>query len=117
MTGRNVPRFDPDLSPADRRDQARFRQGRAELAVRGYAARDRVHIHPDQHHAEDQALEAAHGDRPNGRTTIVIAHTSNEHVDELNARAQAIRRQHRQLGDQHVPVPGRPYDLHAGDFG
>ena len=101
--------------PADRRDQARFRQGRAELAVRGYAARDRVHIHPDQQHAEDQALEGAHHDRTSGRTTIVIAQASNEHLDELNARAQAIRRQHRQLGDQHVPVPGRPYDLHAGD--
>jgi conjugative relaxase-like TrwC/TraI family protein len=101
--------------PADRRDQARFREGRAELAIRGYAARDRVHLHPDQQHAEDQALDAAHHDRTHGRTTIVIAQTSNEHLDELNARAQAIRRQHGQLGDEPVPVPGRPYELHAGD--
>ena len=101
--------------PADRRDQARFRDGRAELAIRGYAARDRVHIHPDPQHAEDQALEAAHADRTIGRTTIVIAQTSNEHLDELNARAQAIRRQHGEMGDEPVPLPGRPYELHAGD--
>ena len=101
--------------PADRRDQARFREGRAELAIRGYAARDRVHLHPDQHDAEDQALDAAHADRTSGRTAIVIAQTSNDHLDELNARAQAVRRQQRQLGDESVPVPGRPYELHAGD--
>ncbi len=62
-----------------------------------------------------QALDAAHADRTSGKATIVIAQTSNEHLDELNARAQAIRHQHGQLGHEHVRVPGRPYDLHAGD--
>ena len=100
---------------ADRRDQASFREGHVELAVRGYAARDRVHIDPDQQRAEDQALDAAHADRTDGKTTIVIAQTSNEHLDQLNARAQAIRQQHHQLGEHSVPVPGRPYELHAGD--
>jgi len=101
--------------PGDRRDQALFREGRAELAIRGYAARDRVHIHPEQQQAEDQALDAAHHDRTDGLNAIVIAQTSNEHLDELNARAQAIRRQHGQLGQQSVPAPGRPYELHPGD--
>jgi hypothetical protein len=45
----------------------------------------------------------------------VIAQTSNEHLDELNARAQAIRLEHRQLGREALPVPGRPYALHPGD--
>ena len=101
--------------PQDRRDQARFRDGQAELAVGGYAARDRVHLDPEQRRIEDQALDAAHHDRTDGKTTIVIAQTSNEHLDELNARAQAIRRQHRQLGQESLDVPGRPYELHAGD--
>ncbi len=79
--------------PGDRRDQARFRDGQAELSIRGYAARDRIHHHGDQQHAEDQALEAAHTDRTAGKTTIVIAQTSNEQLDALNARAQAIRHQ------------------------
>jgi conjugative relaxase-like TrwC/TraI family protein len=101
--------------PEDRRDQARFRDGQAALAVRGYAARDRVHLDPEQRRIEDQALDAAHHDRTDGKTTIVIAQTSNEHLDELNARAQAIRRQHRQLGQESLDLPGRPYQLHAGD--
>jgi conjugative relaxase-like TrwC/TraI family protein len=100
---------------ADRRDQALFRDGRHEHAIRGYAARDRVHITSEQAHAENQALDAAHTDRATGKTTIVIAQTSNEHLDELNARAQAIRRQHHELGRETLPIPGRPYALHPGD--
>ena len=101
--------------PADRRDQALFRSGHAERAFRGYAARDHVHFHDDTRRAEDRALEAAHRDLTAGKATMIIAQTSNEHLDALNARAQAIRRQGGELGDDGLPVPGRPYELHAGD--
>jgi conjugative relaxase-like TrwC/TraI family protein len=101
--------------PQDRRDQALFRDGQIELAIRSYAARDRIHHGPDQRRVEDQALEAAHADRTWGKATIVIAQTSNEHLDELNARAQAIRQQHGELGRESLDIPGRPYRLHAGD--
>jgi conjugative relaxase-like TrwC/TraI family protein len=101
--------------PADRRDQTRFREGHHELAVRGYAARDRVHTGADLTRAEDAALDAAHTDTRNGRTTIVLAQTSNDHLDELNARYQAIRHQHGELGTEVIPARGRPYTLHAGD--
>ncbi|MDQ6805601.1 MAG: hypothetical protein M3065_11685, partial [Actinomycetota bacterium] len=50
-----------------------------------------------------------------GKRTIVIAQTSNDHLDELNARAQAIRHQNRELGDAAIPIAGRPYQLHRGD--
>jgi conjugative relaxase-like TrwC/TraI family protein len=100
---------------ADRRDQAMFRDGQHEHAIRGYAARDRVHLTNEQPDAENHALDAAHADRTAGKRTIVIAQTSNEHLDELNARAQAIRIQHGQLGREAFPVPGRPYALHPGD--
>ena len=102
--------------PADRRDQARFRDGEIELAIRGYAARDRVHFHHDARRTEDHALDAAHRDRTTGKTTAVIAQTSNEHLDALNARAQAIRHQAGQLGDDGLPIPGRPYELREGDL-
>jgi conjugative relaxase-like TrwC/TraI family protein len=102
-------------NPEDRRDQALFREGQIEHAIRGYAARDLIHTDPDQRRIEDLALEAAHADRTRGRNTIVIAQTSNDHLDELNARAQAIRQQHRELGDESLTIPGRPYQLHAGD--
>jgi conjugative relaxase-like TrwC/TraI family protein len=100
---------------ADRRDQARFRDGDHELAVLGYAARARVHLGADLARAEDVALDAAHADTRNGRSTIVLAQTSNDHLDELNARYQAIRQQHGELGHDAFPVPGRPYGVHAGD--
>jgi ATP-dependent exoDNAse (exonuclease V) alpha subunit len=101
--------------PADRHAQALFRKGEIEFAIRTYAARDRVHLGDDQRRAEDQALQAAHRDRSDGKTTIVIAQTSNEHLDELNARAQAIRKQAGQLGQDGLDIPGRPYQLHARD--
>jgi conjugative relaxase-like TrwC/TraI family protein len=101
--------------PADRRDQARFRDGDHELAIRGYAARARVDIGADLTRAEDAALDAAHSDTQNGRTTIVLAQTSNDHLDELNARYQAIRHQHGELGTDTISAPGRPYSLHPGD--
>ena len=101
--------------PADRRDQALFRHGHAERAIRGYAARDHIHFHHDTRQAEDRALEAAQRDRTAGKSTIVIAQTSNDHLDQLNARAQAIRHQAGELGDDGIPIRGRPYEVREGD--
>jgi conjugative relaxase-like TrwC/TraI family protein len=101
--------------PADRRDQASFRADEYEKAIRGYAARDRVHVTTDQRRAEDRALDAAQADRLAGLSTIVIAQTSNEQLDELNARAQAIRAERGELEHDGLRVPGRPYALHDGD--
>jgi hypothetical protein len=101
--------------PADRRDQALFRTGHTERALHGYKGRGRVHLTTDQREAEDAALEAAHADRLAGKRTLIVAQTSNEHLDELNARAQAIRDQDGQLGAHHLPLTARPYRLRAGD--
>jgi thymidylate kinase len=101
--------------PADRHAQALFRKGEIEYAIRTYNTRDRIHTSDNQQSVEDQALEAAQQDREDGRRTLVIAQTSNEHLDELNARAQAIRQQHRELGDTGLDIPGRPYQLYQGD--
>jgi conjugative relaxase-like TrwC/TraI family protein len=102
--------------PQDCRDQARFRGNESELAIRGYDERDRVHLHDERRRAEDQALDAADADRAQGRTTIVIAQSSNEHLDQLNARAQAIRHQRGELGEDVLAVPGRPYGLRKEDL-
>jgi conjugative relaxase-like TrwC/TraI family protein len=100
---------------ADRRDQARWRAGEHGQALQGYAARGRVQITDTQRQAEDHALEAAHADRREGKTVLVVVQTSNEQLDGLNARAQALRAQDNELGDQAVALAGRPYGLHAGD--
>jgi conjugative relaxase-like TrwC/TraI family protein len=103
------------LDPDDARDQHHFRAGEHETALDGYDARGRVHLHDTQPAAEDAALDAAHDDWRAGRRTLVIAQTSNDHLDELNARAQAIRQQDHELGVDSLPLTGRPYELHAGD--
>jgi ATP-dependent exoDNAse (exonuclease V) alpha subunit len=102
--------------PADRRDQAKFRHGQIPEAVQGYEQRSRLHLEGERQAVEDRALDAAQRDRSSGLSTIVVAQTSNRHLDGLNARAQAIRSQHGELGREGVPVPGRPYDLHEGDL-
>jgi conjugative relaxase-like TrwC/TraI family protein len=100
---------------ADRRDQAKWRAGEHHQALTGYAARGRVLIESTQQQAEDGALEAAHADRGRGKTTLVVAQTSNERLDGLNARAQALRIQDGQLAEQQVALAGRPYGLRSGD--
>jgi conjugative relaxase-like TrwC/TraI family protein len=100
---------------ADRRDQARWRAGEHDQALQGYAARGRVAIEETQRQAEDRALEAAHADRREGKTALVVVQTSNEQLDGLNARAQALRIQDDQLGERAVALAGRPYGLYAGD--
>jgi hypothetical protein len=108
---RNVRAHDP----ADRRDQRLFRDGQAEQALSGYQARGRLMSAPEQRAAEDLALEAAHADGQAGKRTLVVAQTSNEHLDQLNARAQAIRLEYDELGGSSVAVRGRPYALHTDD--
>ena len=101
--------------PADRRDQALWRAGQHDHALTNYAARGFVVIEADQRQLEDLALDAAHSDRRAGRDSLVVAETSNEQLDALNARAQAIRLQDGEIGATSVPLTGRPYGLRAGD--
>ena len=101
--------------PADRRDQSLWRCGQHDRALAGYQARGRLVLDEDRQAVEDRALDAAQADRQAGRRTLVVAQTSNEHLDALNARAQAIRAQAGDLGDHEIPLAGRPYGLRAGD--
>jgi conjugative relaxase-like TrwC/TraI family protein len=101
--------------PADRRDQSLWRAGQHDRALAGYGARGRLVVGEDRQVVEDRALESAQADRQAGRRTLVVSQTSNEHLDALNARAQAIRAQAGELGDQEVPLAGRPYGIRAGD--
>jgi conjugative relaxase-like TrwC/TraI family protein len=101
--------------PADRRDQALWRAGQHDHAVTNYSERGFVVIEAGQRQLEDLALDAAHADRRAGRESLVVVETSNEQLDALNARAQAIRLQDGEIGKATVPLTGRPYGLRAGD--
>jgi len=100
---------------ADRRDQALWRAGEHQRALAGYAARGRVLLEDTQQRVQDRAIEAAHADRQAGKRALVVTQTSNEQLDELNARAQALRAQDGELGQSAVTLAGRPYGLRAGD--
>jgi conjugative relaxase-like TrwC/TraI family protein len=101
---------------ADRRDQARWRAGMHDQALAGYATRGRVTVADTQRQAEDEALENAHADRQAGKTALVVVQTSNDALDGLNARAQALRIQDGLLtGEQEIALAGRPYGLYGGD--
>jgi conjugative relaxase-like TrwC/TraI family protein len=101
---------------ADRRDQARWRAGMHDQALAGYATRGRLVVADTQRQAEDHALEAAHEDRQAGKTALVVVQTSNDALDGLNARAQALRIQDGFLvGEREITLAGRPYGLRAGD--
>jgi hypothetical protein len=65
--------------------------------------------------AEQRALAAWHADRGAGRETAIFYAGSNDRVDELNARAQAVRRLAGELGDDTIALTRRPYELRAGD--
>ena len=101
--------------PADRRDQALWRAGQHDHALANYADRGLVVIEADQRRLEDRALDAAQADRRAGRESLVVAECSNEQLDALNARAQAIRYQDFEIGAERVALTGRPYGLRAGD--
>jgi ATP-dependent exoDNAse (exonuclease V) alpha subunit len=99
----------------DRRAQSLWRAGHHARSLAGYHDRGRITITHSPQEAEDAALEAANADRRQGRQTLVICETSNDHLDELNARAQAIRHEHGELGPHPIPLAQRPYTLRAGD--
>ena len=101
--------------PADRRDQVLFRHGHHREAVQGWADRDRITMTWRQADAEQRALAAWHADRGAGRETAIFYAGSNDRVDELNARAQAVRRHAGELGDDTIALTKRPYELRAGD--
>ena len=101
--------------PADRRDQVLFRHGQHRQAVQGWADRDRITMTFRQADAEQRALAAWHADRGVGRETAIFYAGSNDRVDELNARAQAVRRLAGELGEDAIALERRPYELRAGD--
>jgi hypothetical protein len=64
---------------------------------------------------ERRAFDAWHADRGADRETAIFYAGSNDRVDELNARAQAVRQLAGELGDERIALARRPYELRAGD--
>jgi energy-coupling factor transporter ATP-binding protein EcfA2 len=100
---------------ADRRDQVLFRHGHHRQALQGWIDRGRVTLTYGQQQAEDVALAAWHADGGAGRDSAVFYTGSNDRVDELNARAQALRLHAGELGGEELALARRPYAIRVGD--
>ena len=99
----------------DRAMQQALRVGDTATVVDSLETRERLTIASTRAEAADRAVDlwATHRHHPDG--ALVICEGSNDLVDELNARLQAVRKDHHELGTNAIDLPGRPYDLHTGD--
>ncbi len=100
---------------ADREMQRALRVGDTGAAVESLEMRERLTLATTKAEAADRAVDLweAHRHHPDG--ALVICEGSNDLVDELNARLQAVRSEHDELDPNAIALRGRPYDLHVGD--
>jgi conjugative relaxase-like TrwC/TraI family protein len=101
----------------EREAWTQVRAGDSERALAAYRSRERLHVSDTRLQARGRIVEdwdRARREHPAGRT-VILTDASNAELDELNAAAQSRRALAGELGDRKVELPGRPYDLHAGD--
>ena len=94
-----------------------IRQGEPGRALARYQAHDRLHIHDTREEAMQAMVDRWDQSRqiaPDGQA-VMITDGSNSERDTLNAMAQERRAQAGELGAHRVQLPGKPYNLAAGD--
>jgi conjugative relaxase-like TrwC/TraI family protein len=106
------------LDPAERKAWAALRAGEPERAMAHYRANGRLHFADTREQAGEHAVKdwARLLDYHDPREVALIADASNLEIDRLNARAQHLRAERGELGDQELPLPNRHYGLRAGDL-
>ncbi len=106
------------LDPAERKAWAALRAGEPERALAHYRANGRLHFADTREQVGEHAVKdwARLLDHHDPRQLALIADASNVEIDRLNARAQHLRVQRGELGDQELPLPNRHYGLRAGDL-
>jgi conjugative relaxase-like TrwC/TraI family protein len=103
--------------PLERQAWADLRAGRAEQAMAHYQARGQLHFADTR----EQALEGAvkQWDELAGREGVMqvalMSDASTGEIDRMNARAQHLRAERGELGEQEVPLPGVAYGVREGD--
>jgi ATP-dependent exoDNAse (exonuclease V) alpha subunit len=101
----------------EREAWGRVREGEGARALAAYAARERLHVADTRERAARAMLDAwdrARSERPE-QQSVMLTDASNAEMDAINAAAQERRARAGELGAQRVELPGRPYDLAAGD--
>jgi conjugative relaxase-like TrwC/TraI family protein len=101
----------------EREAWGRVREGEGARALAAYAARERLHVSDTRKQAVREMLDAwerARSERPE-QQSVMLTDASNAEMDAINAAAQERRARLGELGALRVELPGRPYDLAAGD--
>ena len=101
----------------EREAWSQLRSGESARALAAYADHGRLHIHEGRADAGEGMVDQwARTRAANPRDRVVmLTDASNDELDRLNALAQQRRAAAGELGQRRAELPGRPYDLAAGD--
>jgi conjugative relaxase-like TrwC/TraI family protein len=102
---------------AEQRAWQALRAGEPERAMAHYKAQGRLHLADTRDQAAENAVQAwAQLTSKVGIDKVaLIADSSNQEIDRLNARAQHIRAQRGELGANELPLSSVHYGLRQGD--
>ncbi|MBA3808232.1 MAG: relaxase domain-containing protein [Solirubrobacterales bacterium] len=103
--------------PEEQRAWADLRAGRAEDAMAHYQSRGQLHFTDTREQALERAVQqwADLTKTHDPRNVALMSDASNTEIDRMNARAQHLRAERGELGDQEVELPAVPYGLREGD--
>jgi|CZKG01.1.fsa_nt_gi conjugative relaxase-like TrwC/TraI family protein len=103
--------------PAEQRAWADLRAGRAEDAMAHYQSRGQLHFADTREQALEQAVQQWAGltETHDVRDIALMSDASNVEIDRMNARAQHLRAERGELGEQEIELPDVPYGLREGD--
>lgn len=103
--------------PEEQRAWADLRAGRSEDAMAHYQERGQLHFADTREDALEQAVQqwADLTETRDTRDVALMSDASNTEIDRMNARAQHLRAERGELGEQQVELPSVPYGLREGD--
>jgi conjugative relaxase-like TrwC/TraI family protein len=104
--------------PQEREAWAALRAGEPERALAHYQARGQLNMSDTREQAGEAAVQrwAELTETHGVRGVALIADATNVEIDRLNGRAQHLRSERGELGEQEVALPHRHYGLREGDL-
>ena len=106
------------LDPAEQKAWRALRSGEPEKAMAHYLHQGQLYFRDTRDDAGEAAVQRWHTltQRHGIREVALIADSSNQEIDRLNARAQHLRAQHGELGHTEIQLPHQHYGLRQGDL-
>jgi conjugative relaxase-like TrwC/TraI family protein len=103
--------------PDERRAWADLRGGRAEQAMAHYQARGQLHFSDTREQALEGAVKQWAGltEREGVNGVALMSDASTSEIDRMNARAQHLRAERGELGEEELQLPDVAYGLRESD--